>query len=505
MIVHQKLVSYLFAFVIIIIVAFILKHLSYDNSTYRGENQMKRIKSFSIIPKINHAYRFIGDPVVETTTDKVPDIFRNVLKQMAPIDETVSSQYPAQNAVNKLEAVVGWDSANSKFENSSIIDFLRKEWLGDTVKEKKCPISKEALLNTLLKGAKLHHIMDIVVPSIRDLDFLEKWKPFIENFHVIIIQDGDCQKHLQIPSWVDYELYNRNDIEKALGSDAWIISQRDASIRNFGFLVSNKKFLWSLDDDCYPATDAHGNPVNAIMEHALNLLTPSTPYFFNTVYDPYQSCTDFVRGYPYSLRRGVQTAVSHGLWQNNYDYDAPTQLLKVEEKNLVYADVTITIPKRVLYPLCSMNVAFNRELIGPALMQGLMGSGQPWGRYDDMFSGWASKVVADHLGLGSKSGAPYILHNKASNPFTNLAKEYMGLLWQEYVIRFFDELELSPSSDSPSKAYLELADLIEEKLTDLSPYFLRLATAMRRWVHIWNEKEIGKLKFLPSRSSKHKD
>jgi reversibly glycosylated polypeptide/UDP-arabinopyranose mutase len=51
-----------------------------------------------------------------------------------------------------------------------------------------------------------------------------------------------------------------------------------------------------------------------------------------------------------------------------------------------------------------------------------MGVGQPWGRYDDMFSGWASKVVADHLGLGSKSGAPYIYHNKASNPFTNLAK-----------------------------------------------------------------------------------
>ena len=106
------------------------------------------------------------------------------------------------------------------------------------------------------------------------------------------------------------------------------------------------------------------------MEHALNLLTPSTPYFFNTVYDPYQQCVDFVRGYPYSLRQGVQTAVSHGLWLNMYDYDAPTQLLKVKERNHKYADITITIPNRVLYPLCSMNVAFNRELLGPAIMQG---------------------------------------------------------------------------------------------------------------------------------------
>lgn len=55
---------------------------------------------------------------------------------------------------------------------------------------------------------------------------------------------------------------------------------------------------------------------------------------------------------------------------------APTQLLKPEERNTVYAPVTITIPHRVLYPMCSMNVAFNRKVIGPAFMQGLMGQGQ---------------------------------------------------------------------------------------------------------------------------------
>ena len=47
-----------------------------------------------------------------------------------------------------------------------------------------------------------------------------------------------------------------------------------------------------------------------------------------------------------------------------------------------------------------------------------------------MFAGWASKVVADHVGMGCKSGAPYARHDKASNPFVNLEKEYMGLEWQ---------------------------------------------------------------------------
>ena len=41
-----------------------------------------------------------------------------------------------------------------------------------------------------------------------------------------------------------------------------------------------------------------------------------------------------------------------------------------------------------------MNLAFNRELIGPAMYFGLMGDGQPIGRYDDMWAGWCIKVVS---------------------------------------------------------------------------------------------------------------
>jgi hypothetical protein len=34
----------------------------------------------------------------------------------------------------------------------------------------------------------------------------------------------------------------------------------------------------------------------------------------------------------------------------------------------------------------------HRSLIGPAMYFGLMGEGQPIGRYDDMWAGWCSKV-----------------------------------------------------------------------------------------------------------------
>ncbi len=35
-------------------------------------------------------------------------------------------------------------------------------------------------------------------------------------------------------------------------------------------------------------------------------------------------------------------------------------------------------------------------LIGPAMYFGLMGDGQPLGRYDDMWAGWCSKVQLEN-------------------------------------------------------------------------------------------------------------
>lgn len=57
-----------------------------------------------------------------------------------------------------------------------------------------------------------------------------------------------------------------------------------------------------------------------------------------------------------------------------------------------YVDAVMTVPKGTLFPMCGMNLAFDRDLIGPAMYFGLMGDGQPIGRYDDMWAGWCMKV-----------------------------------------------------------------------------------------------------------------
>ena len=76
--------------------------------------------------------------------------------------------------------------------------------------------------------------------------------------------------------------------------------------------MSKKRYIYTIDDDCFVAKDPSGESINALQQHIRNLLTPSTPRFFNTLYDPFAEGADFVRGYPFSWRQGAPTAVSHG-------------------------------------------------------------------------------------------------------------------------------------------------------------------------------------------------
>ena len=44
------------------------------------------------------------------------------------------------------------------------------------------------------------------------MDFLEQWRDLFQPYHLIVIQDGDPSRKVEIPEGFDYELYNRNDI-----------------------------------------------------------------------------------------------------------------------------------------------------------------------------------------------------------------------------------------------------------------------------------------------------
>lgn len=100
--------------------------------------------------------------------------------------------------------------------------------------------------------APLKDELDIVIPTIRNLDFLEQWRPFFQPYHLIIVQDGDPSKNILVPDGFDCELYNRNDVNRVLGPKSSCISFKDSACRCFGFLVSKRKYIFStIDDDCF--------------------------------------------------------------------------------------------------------------------------------------------------------------------------------------------------------------------------------------------------------------
>jgi reversibly glycosylated polypeptide/UDP-arabinopyranose mutase len=112
------------------------------------------------------------------------------------------------------------------------------------------------------------------------------------------------------------------------------------------------------------------------------------------------------------------------------------------------------------------------------------------------------QVICDHLGYGVKTGLPYIHHSKASNPFVNLKKEYKGIFWQEEIIPFFQQIQLSKEAVTVEQCYLELSKLVREGLNGVDPYFTKLADAMVTWIEAWTEINSKSPKVTPPVKSK---
>ncbi|XP_057819862.2 probable UDP-arabinopyranose mutase 5 [Cryptomeria japonica] len=336
--------------------------------------------------------------------------------------------------------------------------------------------------------------VDIVVSVTRpDPSFLEAWMPFFSPYHVIVVQEPELEENVKVPSGLNHTLYTKHDMERILGIGVLnSLGFRGHSCRAFGYLMSKKKYIFSLDDDCIPAKDPNGYLINPLEQHIVNLMNPSTPFFFNTLYDPYRDGSDFVRGYPFSLRQGVPCAISCGLWMNLPDYDAPTQILKPDERNTRYVDAVLTVPHGALFPMSGINIAFNREIIGPAMFSGLArsGAGKPLlSRYDtleDIWCGLCCKVICDHLGYGIKTGLPYVWRKEDfGDPMVSLSREYEGVKWLEEIVPFFQALRLPRTALTVEDCFAEIGKQVKDKFRNLDPLFSEVGTSMEDWAKAW--------------------
>lgn len=320
----------------------------------------------------------------------------------------------------------------------------------------------------------------LVIPTIRDLNFLNEWGNAFINCHLIVVEDNN-QISIKINNkqFISIDHFCRNDIDNDFGKNGWIISRHNAGIRSYGFWKAYEKganVIITLDDDCYPTED------ELVEGHLENLNFRSPKDWINTYPDPKWM---FTRGVPYNYRNKIKVSVSHGLWSGALDLDGVTEVkLKKLLDESKYPSLRHIIPFNYYYPMCSMNLAFSRE-VTPLMFFPMMGEGPdgkewPYNRFDDIWAGIFSKKIMDHLNLGVINGSPMVYHKKASKPKENQIKEMSGLRVNETLWKTVDKVKLT--KNTPKDCYLELARKVE---FPKNIYFQKLKKAMIIWANLF--------------------
>jgi reversibly glycosylated polypeptide / UDP-arabinopyranose mutase len=273
-----------------------------------------------------------------------------------------------------------------------------------------------------------------------------------------------------------------SDLEAELNLD-WIISRRDSAIRSYGFLTAYRDdagfdLICTIDDDCYP----HDSEFGHAKAHAEFMQFPA-----------WQSTLDDtrVRGQPFSPAPKRQADVNIGLWEGVFDLSSVDQLARSgsDAFHKLCQAQRDTIANRVIaqhvqVPMCGMNLAFTRRA-APLMYFGLQGRSQPVGRFDDIWCGVIAKRICDHLGWNWTCGRPFVVHQRASNPFANLTKEAPGIVEHEHLMPFIMSIELSQTSAIGCFLEIVIALASYEPVYIPKTYFEKLAEAMLLWAELF--------------------
>jgi reversibly glycosylated polypeptide/UDP-arabinopyranose mutase len=342
----------------------------------------------------------------------------------------------------------------------------------------------------------------LVVPSIREGSwnrFVKEWSDvgLFDHVDVILMEDNPSQTFkAEIPNAYVYH-YSWEDIDNVLGNRNWIIPRRSDTVRSFGYYMAWKlrdryKYVLTLDDDCYPPTqEADGfhykdGAAGFIQLHKDAL--ENKPKWFNTL------TTVKPRGVPfYETGKLDNVVINHGLWTNVLDYDAPTQLVQPTPEKFSF-DSRI-VPHGQYFPMCGMNVMWKNEqtvLMYHLLMGKKSGATLeqlPFDRFGDIWCGIIAKKICDIKGLNIATGIPYIHHDRASNPFTNLKKEANGLEVNEKFWQYIDSFDRQGGFSS-AEFYEEMGHHIKDfaQYSEYAEYFRQLGEAMIVWAKLFQER-----------------
>lgn len=240
---------------------------------------------------------------------------------------------------------------------------------------------------------------------------------------VLIVRDDTATG--DIYRWKDGVSFLVSDEDDALGKYKGIVARQSPACRCLGFAYIAKhlpdvEYIITLDDDVEPYGDTIGDHIAALDQRV------PVSWMSSVIYGPH------MRGFPYGVRQEAEALVSHGVWRNIPDLDAPTQLVLGDKPDVVfYAGV---VPKGIYFPVCGMNLAFKRKALPMMLWcpaKWLPGAQ----RFDDIWMG--IKLVDDLASSGGAlvTGYAQCVHTRLSDTFKNLEQEATGIRINETLWR----------------------------------------------------------------------
>jgi hypothetical protein len=342
------------------------------------------------------------------------------------------------------------------------------------------------------------HDVCVVVPTIREYECV---RAYVENarthgfdtdrlFFVLVTEDF-CDREA-MERMLD-DLGVAGAVFDGSGREEWfdahgvsefthLIPAASHAQTSFGLL-----YLWAngfdygvfIDDDTLPHDewDFFGRHMENLAFEGQVESVRSDERWVNVLYQTFEDHGLYPRGYPYAaMDETVETGVrevdhvvaSQGLWTNVPDLDAVRILMDGDLRGQAQTrtgkgDFTgdfVAEPGQYL-TVCSMNLAFRREVV-PAFYQLPMDDNQ-WdvGRFDDIWSGVFLKRAADLLGHDVLTGYPLCEHNKAPRPtFDDLNNEVPGLELNEHLWEYVDEV--GEGAETYAGAFESMADRLAE-------------------------------------------
>jgi hypothetical protein len=311
----------------------------------------------------------------------------------------------------------------------------------------------------------------VVVPTIREYECM---RSYFENardhgfdlsrLHVVLVTEDFCDTEemeaMLEEEGVAGEVFDgsrRQEWYEDHGVSEYehVVPAASHAETSFGLLYAwaNPQFerVFFIDDDTlpHPEDDFFGGHLKNLAYEGEIETVSSDEQWVNVLYQNVDEHGLYPRGYPYAaMDETVETertelgdvVASQGLWTNVPDLDAVRILMDGDLQGQAQTRTTrddfgedFAAAEGNYLTVCSMNLAFEREVI-PAFYQFPMDD-NPWevGRFDDIWSGVVLKRACDVLGKQIYNGGPLCEHNKAPrSTFDDLHNEVAGLELNEH-------------------------------------------------------------------------